>query len=127
MSKKSFPVGTQYCGDIGILLDLDHDIDRLCIEIEVVSLYDIFFQYHNDVVAIMQRNIKRHVVPIFGVVLTSDEDRNGMNNNGKHVDLFHLSNYSDKLYGDIVYKMQVEMSNFIQVLASLLFAAISEF
>ena len=50
-----------------------------------------------------------------------------MNNNGKHVDLFHLSNYSDKVYGDIVYKMQVEMSNFIQVLASLLFAAISEF
>ena len=52
MSKKSFPVGTQYCADIGILLDLDHDIDRLCIEIEVVSLYDIFFQHHNDVVAI---------------------------------------------------------------------------
>ena len=59
--------------------------------------------------------------------MTSDEDGNGMNNNGKHVDLFHLSNYSDKVYGDIVYKMQVEMSNFIQVLASLLLAAISEF
>ena len=34
---------------------------------------------------------------------------------------------SDKLYGNIVYKMQIEMSNFIQVPASLVFAAISEF
>ena len=31
---------------------LHRDIDRLRIEIEVTSLYDIFFQYHNDVAAI---------------------------------------------------------------------------
>ena len=46
------PVGTRYCGDIGFLLDLHRDIDQLRIEIEVTSLYDIFFQHHNDVVAI---------------------------------------------------------------------------
>ena len=45
-------VGTRYCGEIGFLLDLHRDIDRLCIEIEVTSLYDIFFQHYNDVVAI---------------------------------------------------------------------------
>ena len=33
------------------LLDLHRDIDQLRIEIEVTSLY-IFFQHHNDVVAI---------------------------------------------------------------------------
>ena len=49
-----------------------------------------------------------------------------MINNGKHV-LFYLSKCSDKLYGNIVNKMQTEMSNFIQVPASLVFAAISEF
>ena len=31
---------------------LHHDIERLRFEIEVTSLYDIFFQHHNDVVAI---------------------------------------------------------------------------
>ena len=46
------PVGTRYCGDIGFLLDLHRDIDRLRIEIKVTSLYDICFQHHNDVVAI---------------------------------------------------------------------------
>ena len=51
-SRNSFPVGTRYRGDIGFLLDLHRDIDRLRIEIEVTSLYDIFFQHHNDVVAI---------------------------------------------------------------------------
>ena len=35
--------------------------------------------------------------------------------------------YRNKLYGNIVYKMQTKMSNFIQVPASLVFAAISEF
>ena len=45
-------VGTRYCGDIGFLLDLRRDIDRLRIEIEVTSLNDIFFQHHNAVVAI---------------------------------------------------------------------------
>ena len=45
----------------------------------------------------------------------------------KHVVLFHLSKYSDKLYGNIVYQMQIEMIDFIQVTASLVFAAISEF
>ena len=46
------PVGTRYCGDICFLLNLHRDIDQLHIEIEVTSLYDIFFQHHNDVVAI---------------------------------------------------------------------------
>ena len=45
-------VGTRYCGDIGFSLDSHRDIDQLCIEIEVTSLHDIFFQHHNDVVAI---------------------------------------------------------------------------
>ena len=48
----AYPLGTQYCGNIGFLLDLHRDIDRLHIEIEVTSLFDIFFQHHNDVVAI---------------------------------------------------------------------------
>ena len=39
----------------------------------------------------------------------------------------HLSKYFDKLYGNIVHKMQIQMSNFSQVPASLVFAAISEF
>ena len=66
------------------------------------------------------------VIPIFNVVFISDEDENAIDN-GKHVVLFDLSKYSDKLYGNIVYKMQIEMSNFIQVPVSLVFAAISEF
>ena len=45
----SIPVGTQYCGDIGFLLDLHCDVDRLRFEIEVILLYDIFFQHHNVV------------------------------------------------------------------------------
>ena len=64
------------------------------------------------------------MIPIFNVVLISDKDENAINK-GKHVVLFHLSKYSDKLYGNIVYKMQIEMSNFIQVPTLLLFAAIS--
>ena len=36
----------------------------------------------------------------------------------------HLSKYFDKLYGNVVYQMQIQMSNFIQVLV---IAAISEF
>ena len=39
----------------------------------------------------------------------------------------HLSKYFDKFYGNVVHKMQVKMSNFIQVPASLAVAAISEF
>ena len=46
------PVGTQYCGDVGFLLDLYRDIDRLHTEIEVTSLYEIVFQHHNDAVVI---------------------------------------------------------------------------
>ena len=46
--------------------------------------------------------------------------------NGKHVVLFHLSKYSDKRYANIFYKMQTEMSNFIQVPVSLVFAATSK-
>ena len=56
----------------------------------------------------------------------SDKDENAIDN-GKHVVLFHLSKYFYKLYGNIVYKMKIEMSNFIQVPASLVFTAISEF
>ena len=122
-----FPVGMRYCGDIRFLLDLHRYLDLLRTEIEVTSLYDIFFQHHNDVV-MTQRNVKLHVIVIsvFNVVLISDKDENTINN-GKHVVLFHLLKYSDKLYGNIVYKMHIEMSEFIQVLASLVFAAISEF
>ena len=47
----TIPVGTRYCSDIGLLLSFHHDVDRLNIEIEVTSLY-IFFQHHNDAVAI---------------------------------------------------------------------------
>ena len=50
--KNRDPVGTRYCGDIGFLMDLHRDIDRLGIETEVTSLHDIFFQYYNDVLAI---------------------------------------------------------------------------
>ena len=107
-------MGTRYCGDIGFLLDLHRDINRLRIEIEVTSLYDIFFQHHNDVVAITLRNVKLHiiVIPIFNLVLISHKDENAINN-GKHAVLFLLSKYSDKLYGNIDHKTQIEMSNFI--------------
>ena len=72
--------------------------------------------------------MKLHVIMIliFNVVLISDNDENAINS-GKHVALFHLSKFSNKLYGNIVYKTQIEMSNFIQVPASLVFATISEF
>ena len=66
------------------------------------------------------------VIPIFNVVLISDKDENVINN-GKHVVLFLLLKYFDKLYGNIDYRTQIEMSNFIRVQASLVFAAISEF
>ena len=66
------------------------------------------------------------MIPVFNVVLISDKNENATDN-GKHVVLFHLSKYSDKLYGNIVYTMQIETSNFSQVPASLVFAAISEF
>ena len=65
------------------------------------------------------------VIPIFNVVLISNKDNNVVNND-KHV-LSHLSKCSDKFYGNNVYKMQTEMSNFIQLPASLVFAASSEF
>ena len=103
------PVGTRYCGDIGFLLDLHRDIDRLRIEIEVTSLFDIFFQHHNDVVVITQGSVKLPVIviPIFNVVLISGKDKNAINN-GKHVVLFNLSKYSHKLYGNIVYKCKLK-------------------
>ena len=66
------------------------------------------------------------MIPIFNGVLISDKDKNAINK-GKHVVLFHLLKYFDKLYGNIVYKIQIEMSNFIKVPTSLVFAAISEF
>ena len=46
------PSGHANCSDIVFLLDFHRDIDRLPIEIKVTSLFDIFFQHHNDVVAI---------------------------------------------------------------------------
>ena len=58
--------------------------------------------------------------------LISDKDENAINND-KYAVLFHLSKYFDKLYGNIVYKMQLEMSSFIQVPASPALAAVSEF
>ena len=66
------------------------------------------------------------MISIFHVVLISDKDENAINND-KYAVLFHLSKYFNKLYGNIVYKMQLEMSSFIQVPASLALAAISEF
>ena len=83
-------MGTRNYGDIGFLLGLHGDIDRLRTEIEVTSLYGIFFQHHHDVVAKTWRNVKLHVIaiPIFNVVLISDKDENAINN-GKHVVLFH--------------------------------------
>ena len=48
-------VRTQWARDIVatlFLLDFHRNIERLRIEIEVTSLCDIFFQHHNDVVAI---------------------------------------------------------------------------
>ena len=65
------------------------------------------------------------MIPIFNVVLISDKDENEINNS-KHVILFLLKKIYDKFYGNIVYKKQTEMSNFIQVPTSLVFAAISE-
>ena len=65
------------------------------------------------------------VIPIFDVVLISDKDENTINN-GKHVS-FQLSKCSDKLYGNIVYTIQIEMSHFIQAPASLVFATIFDF
>ena len=41
------------------------------------------------------------VILIFNVVLISDKDENAINK-GKHVVLFHLSKYSDKLYLDLL-------------------------
>ena len=39
----------------------------------------------------------------------------------------HLSKYFDKFYGNVVHKMQIQMSNFMQVPASLEVAVVSEF
>ena len=45
------------------------------------------------------------LIPIFNGLI-SDKDENSINDGN----LFHLSKYSDKLYGNIVYKMQMEIS-----------------
>ena len=66
------------------------------------------------------------MIPIYNVVLISDKDENAINN-GKHVVLFLLPKYSHKLYRNSDYRMQIQMSNFIQVQASFVFAAVSEF
>ena len=86
-------MGTRYCGDIGFLLGFHFIVDRLSIEIEVTSSYHIFFQHH-DVLAIPSWNVKLHVIVIPNAILISDKDENAI--------LFHLTKYSDKLYGNIV-------------------------
>ena len=63
------------------------------------------------------------MIPIFNVVLISDNGKNAINNGN----LFHLPKKSDKLCGNIVYKMQIEMSSLMQVQASYVLTAISEF
>ena len=45
------------------------------------------------------------LIPILNGLI-SDKDENAINDGN----LFHLSKYSDKLYGNIVYKMQIEIS-----------------
>ena len=50
--RRNNPVGPRYCDDIDFLLDLHRHVDRLRIELEVTLLYNVFFQHHNDVVAI---------------------------------------------------------------------------
>ena len=52
------------------------------------------------------------MLPIANVALISNKDENAIID-GKHVVLFNLSKYSDKFYGNIVYKIQIEMTNFI--------------
>ena len=71
-------VFTRYCGNISFLLGFHRDVDRLRIDIEVTSLYDIFFQHHNDAVVITEWNTKFHVVviQISTVLLISDKDEN---------------------------------------------------
>ena len=86
-------MGTRYCPDIGFLLGFHCVVDRLSIEIEVRSSYDIFFQHH-DVLAIRSCNVKLHVMEIPNVILISDKDGNAL--------LFHLTKYTDKFYGNIV-------------------------
>ena len=66
------------------------------------------------------------MIPISNVVLISDKDENAINN-GKHVVVVYLLKYSDKFYGNIVCQMHTEVSNFVQVPGSLIFAAIWEF
>ena len=41
---QKLPSGHAVLCDIGFLFGFHHDVDRLCIEIEVTSSYDIFFQ-----------------------------------------------------------------------------------
>ena len=78
----------------------------IAFKIDFPNIFQIFFfQHHKNV------NLR--------VVLISDKDENAINNGN----LFHLSKYSDKR-GNVIHKMQIEM---IQVPASLVFAAISEF
>ena len=84
-------MGTQYRSGVGFLLDLHRDIDQLRIKIEVTSLYDNFFHYHNDVIALTWYNVKLNVIviPICNVVLISDKDENVINN-GKQFVLFYF-------------------------------------
>ena len=64
---------------------------------------------------------------MFNVVLILDKDENAINK-GKLCRFISLIEILyEKLYGNIVYKIQIGMSNFIKVPASLAFAAVSEF
>ena len=64
---------SQWARDISFLLDFHRDVDRSHTDNEVKSLYDIFFQYHNDVV---QCKLDVIEIPIFNVALKSDKDIN---------------------------------------------------
>ena len=94
----------------------------------MTSLYDIFVQHYGDVVTTTYRNVKLQVIVILisNIVLISDKYENAMNK-GEYVALFHLLKYSDKLYDNIVEKIQIEMINFMKVPGSLVFVATSEF
>ena len=94
----------------------------------MTPLYDIFFQHYDDVVTTTYRIVKLQVIVILisNIILISDKYENAINK-GEYVALFHLLKYSDKLYDNIVEKIQIEMINFMKVPGSLVFVATSEF
>ena len=57
--------------------------------------------------------------------MISDKDEDEIRNAERL--LWLISKCSIKLYGNIVFNMQIEMINFVEIPASLAFAVISEF